>query len=77
MVEVFSQPGSFGFERLIDAAHVRRLPDGVRELSWGVGLQAVTDGTTQAPGFDVAVAAHRLADAVYRSAALEGAPVRP
>ena len=42
VVEVFSQPGSFGFERLIDAAHVRRLPDGVRELSWGVGLQAVT-----------------------------------
>jgi type VI secretion system protein ImpL len=42
VVEIFNQPGGFGFERLIDAAHVRRLPDGVRELSWGVGLQTVT-----------------------------------
>jgi type VI secretion system protein ImpL len=41
-VEIFNQPGGFGFERLIDAARVRRLPDGVRELSWGVGLQTVT-----------------------------------
>lgn len=40
-------------------------------------LRAVADGTTPSPGFEVAVAAHRLADAVYRSAALEGAPVRP
>jgi type VI secretion system protein ImpL len=42
VVEIFNQPGGFGFERLIDAARVRRLPDGVRELSWGVGLQTVT-----------------------------------
>ncbi|MFO1339937.1 MAG: type VI secretion system membrane subunit TssM [Burkholderiaceae bacterium] len=41
-VELFNQPGAFGFERLIDAARVRKLPDGVRELSWGVGLQTVT-----------------------------------
>ncbi|MGM9485728.1 type VI secretion system membrane subunit TssM [Ideonella sp. YS5] len=42
VVEIFNQPGGFGFERLIDAARVRRLPDGVRELSWGVGVQTVT-----------------------------------
>jgi type VI secretion system protein ImpL len=56
-VEIFNQPGGFGFERLIDAARVRRLPDGVRELSWGVGLQTVTvhyravtsPGTTATP----------------------------
>jgi type VI secretion system protein ImpL len=41
-VELFNQPGAFGFERLIDAAKVRKLPDGVRELSWGVGLQTIT-----------------------------------
>lgn len=40
-------------------------------------LTAVAEGTTPAPGFEVAVAAHRLADAVYRSAALRGAPVTP
>lgn len=38
-------------------------------------LAAVAEGRTPAPGLDVAVAAHRLADAVYRSAALDGAPV--
>lgn len=38
-------------------------------------LTAVAEGRTPAPGLDVAVAAHRLADAVYRSAALGGAPV--
>jgi predicted dehydrogenase len=38
-------------------------------------LDAVADGRVPAPGLDVAVAAHRLADAVYRSAALGGAPV--
>ena len=42
VVEIFNQPGGFGFERLIDAARVRRLSDGVRELSWGVGMQMVT-----------------------------------
>lgn len=41
-VELFNQPGAFGFERLIDAAKVRKLSDGVRELSWGVGLQTIT-----------------------------------
>jgi predicted dehydrogenase len=40
-------------------------------------LTAVAEGTTPGPGLDVAVAAHRLADAVYRSAALGGAPVTP
>jgi predicted dehydrogenase len=40
-------------------------------------LDALAAGTTPAPGFEVAVAAHRLADAVYRSAALGGAPVTP
>ncbi|MEK8033048.1 type VI secretion system membrane subunit TssM [Ideonella sp. DXS29W] len=41
-VELFNQPGAYGFEKLIDAAKVRKLPDGVRELSWGVGLQTIT-----------------------------------
>ena len=40
-------------------------------------LDALTAGTRPEPGFDVAVAAHRLADAVYRSAAQGGAPVTP
>jgi predicted dehydrogenase len=40
-------------------------------------LDALAAGTTPAPGFEVAVAAHRLCDAVYRSAALDGAPVKP
>lgn len=40
-VEVFSAPGSYGFERLVDAARVTRFPDGQRELSWGTGLQTV------------------------------------
>src|SRR4051794_8228362 len=40
-------------------------------------LEAVAGGARPSPGFDVAVAAHRLADAVYRSAALGGAPVQP
>ena len=37
-------------------------------------LTAVAAGTRPAPGFDVAVAAHLVADAAYRSAALGGAP---
>ncbi len=41
-VEVFSAAGSYGFERLIDAAKVKKFPNGVRELSWGTGAQAVT-----------------------------------
>ncbi len=41
-VEVFSSPGSFGFERLIDAARVKKFPGGIRELSWGEGRQAIT-----------------------------------
>ncbi|WP_235971842.1 type VI secretion system membrane subunit TssM [Azohydromonas caseinilytica] len=40
-VELFNAPGAYGFERLIDAAQVRKLPDGVRELSWGEGAQAI------------------------------------
>ncbi|MEA3055141.1 MAG: hypothetical protein QOD30_573, partial [Actinomycetota bacterium] len=40
-------------------------------------LTSVADGSRPEPGFDVAVAAHRLADAVYRSAARGGAPVQP
>jgi predicted dehydrogenase len=39
-------------------------------------LTAVADGRRPEPGLDVAVAAHRVADAVYRSAALGGAPVQ-
>ena len=41
-VEVFSAAGSYGFERLIDAAKVKKFPNGVRELSWGEGAQTVT-----------------------------------
>ena len=37
-------------------------------------LAAVAAGQSPAPGFDVALAAHRVADAAYRSAALGGAP---
>lgn len=37
-------------------------------------LDAVAAGTAPDPGFDVAVAAHRVADAAYRSAALGGSP---
>jgi predicted dehydrogenase len=40
-------------------------------------LTALADGTRPSPGFEVAVAAHRLTDAVYRSAARGGAPVEP
>ena len=40
-------------------------------------LAALADGRQPEPGLDVAVAAHRLADAVYRSAALGGGPVLP
>ena len=29
-------------ERLIDAASVKKLPDGVRELTWGTGGQTIT-----------------------------------
>lgn len=38
-------------------------------------LTAVAEGRRPEPGLDVAVQAHRLADAVYRSAALDGAAV--
>jgi len=38
-------------------------------------LTALAEGRRPEPGLDVAVAAHRLADAVYRSAALGGSPV--
>jgi type VI secretion system protein ImpL len=41
-LELFNAPGAYGFERLIDAAQVKKLPDGVRELSWGDGAQAIT-----------------------------------
>ncbi len=41
-VEVFSAAGSYGFERLIDAASVKKLSGGIRQLSWGTGAQAVT-----------------------------------
>jgi predicted dehydrogenase len=38
-------------------------------------LDAVATGTAPEPGLDVALAAHRLVDAAYRSAALGGDPV--
>lgn len=38
-------------------------------------LAALASGARPAPDLEVAVAAHRLADAVYRSAALDGSPV--
>ncbi len=41
VVEVFDAPGAYGFERLIDAAQVRKLADGVRELSLGEGAQTI------------------------------------
>jgi predicted dehydrogenase len=37
-------------------------------------LQAIEAGDPPSPGFEVAVAAHRVADAAYRSAALGGQP---
>jgi predicted dehydrogenase len=37
-------------------------------------VAAVRDGTPASPGFEVAVRAHRLADAVYASAAADGTP---
>jgi predicted dehydrogenase len=37
-------------------------------------LEAVATGRPAQPGFEVAVAAHRIADACYRSAALGGSP---
>jgi predicted dehydrogenase len=40
-------------------------------------LRAASSGAVAFPGFDVAVAAHRVADAVYRSAEAGGAPVQP
>jgi UDP-N-acetyl-2-amino-2-deoxyglucuronate dehydrogenase len=40
-------------------------------------LGAVAEGRPPAPGLDVAVEAHRLADAVYRSAAAGGVPIDP
>ncbi len=38
-------------------------------------VDAVTAGTPPAPGLDVALAAHRLVDAAYRSAAAGGVPL--
>lgn len=40
-------------------------------------LRALSEGTTPFPGFDVALRAHALVDAVYRSAAEGGAEVAP
>ena len=40
-------------------------------------LEALAAGTPPWPGLDVAVEAHRVADAVYRSAAQGGRPVTP
>jgi UDP-N-acetyl-2-amino-2-deoxyglucuronate dehydrogenase len=40
-------------------------------------LEALSSGDRPHPGFDVALDAHRLAAAVYRSAAADGAPVAP
>jgi len=40
-------------------------------------LDALAEGRAPEPGFGVAVEAHRVADAVYRSAGAEGAPVVP
>ena len=40
-------------------------------------LDALADGRSPEPGLDVALAAHRLADTVYRSAAAGGAPLSP
>jgi predicted dehydrogenase len=40
-------------------------------------LEAVGEGRAPSPGLDVALLAHRLADAVYRSAAAGGVPVIP
>ncbi len=40
-------------------------------------LEALDDGRAPAPGLDVALDAHRLADAAYRSAAGGGTPVEP
>jgi UDP-N-acetyl-2-amino-2-deoxyglucuronate dehydrogenase len=40
-------------------------------------LEAVAAGRPPTPGLDVALDAHRLADAVYRSAAAGGSPVEP
>jgi len=38
-------------------------------------VEALAEGRAPAPGLDVAVDAHRLADAVYRSAAAGGVPL--
>jgi predicted dehydrogenase len=40
-------------------------------------LEAVAEGRPPTPGLDVALEAHRLADAVYRSAEAGGVPVFP
>ena len=40
-------------------------------------LDALASGRPAAPGLEVGVAAHRVAEAVYRSAAAGGEPVRP
>ncbi len=38
-------------------------------------IDAVTGGRPPAPGLEVALEAHRLVDAAYRSAAAGGAPI--
>lgn len=41
-VEVFSNPGRFGLERMISAAQRRKKDDGTFELTWSAGNAAVT-----------------------------------
>ena len=43
----------------------------------GLFIEAVAAGTQSMPWADIALRAHRLCDAVYRSAADGGVPVRP
>lgn len=57
-IEVFSAPGAYGFERLISAAQITKLPNGVRELRWGEGRNSIavqyravsTPGAAATPG---------------------------
>ena len=41
-IELFSAPGAYGFMKLIEAAQVTKLANGVRQLQWGTGPQTVT-----------------------------------